>query len=154
MIKKKELQFRTLEPKKQYVVKKPKTILQKENIPEEHPFEKLLHSFLQLHVSNPEKISKLKKDTFKIITQHRELNELEEEHRCTLINTFSPTRSLFLRSIVIPHRVLKVVTFLLLYDEFPILIIFEQYYGKCIRGLRVSIIKLIGIFLRIKRPIK
>jgi hypothetical protein len=63
---------------------------------------------------NPEKNSKLKKDTLKIITQHRELNDLEEEHRCMKIDKLSITGSFFLRNLVIPYRVLKVVIFILI----------------------------------------
>ncbi|CAD8049626.1 unnamed protein product [Paramecium sonneborni] len=92
LVQKKELQLRTLEPKKQYVVKPPKTTIYQENIPQILNFDKMLCSFMQLN--NQEKNQKnIKKKCLKIITQHHELDILEEEHKSLQSRFFTEVQS-------------------------------------------------------------
>ncbi|CAK71072.1 unnamed protein product (macronuclear) [Paramecium tetraurelia] len=91
-VQRKELQLRTLEPKKQYVAKPPKTIILKENIPEVLSFDKMLLAFVQLN--NQDKNQKnMQKKTLKIITQHQELVVLEEEHKSLQSRFFTEVQS-------------------------------------------------------------
>ncbi|CAD8050894.1 unnamed protein product [Paramecium sonneborni] len=91
-VQKKELQLRTIEPKKQYVVKPPKTTICKENVPQMFSFDKMLFAFIQLN--NKEKNQKnMKKKALKIITQHQELDILEVEHKSLQSRFFTEVQS-------------------------------------------------------------
>ncbi|CAD8048452.1 unnamed protein product [Paramecium sonneborni] len=82
IIQRKELQFRTLEAKKQILIQYPKTSMSgRENQNEEISFEKLIQTFLQANPCSQTKRSANNKKMFKIISQHKEIKILEEEHK-------------------------------------------------------------------------
>ncbi|CAD8136566.1 unnamed protein product [Paramecium pentaurelia] len=82
VIQRKELQCRTLEPKKQIFIQYPKTSMSgRENINDEISFEKLIQTFLQVNSCNPSKQSSINKKAFKLISQNKEIQILEEEHK-------------------------------------------------------------------------